>query len=190
MAYDRPASDTGTVLAQNLKLTCPAALDGKVVQIREQILPVERVTVHLDAVSLAVASADDYGSVAFVNLPDRNILCLGCEADLSIVKGNVTNGMVAATDLDIAIGTAAASNSTLSSTMVNILPKQDVDTNAVTVTLRAHGLAATGVVTGIVDSPTSTLYINCAPGNITADDTLSITGNVTLYLVDLGNETS
>lgn len=141
--------------------------------------------------SIAVTSGNGYGSADLVTFPDRNIVVIGLEADIDIVKGNTTNGIVAATDLDVAMGTAAASNTTLSGAMLNLLPKQDLDTNTTTAELAAHSLAGTPVLTGIADAASNTIYFNLvAIGGITADDTATITGTVDLYYFDLGNRTS
>jgi hypothetical protein len=134
--------------------------------------------------------SSSYGNIALCTLPDRNFFILGSEAELTIVKGNTTNGIVAATDLDVAIGTAAASNVTLATTMLNILPKNDVDDNLVTVTLANHSLAATPAPAGILDGPTNVLYLNISAGNVAVADTCTVSGTVTVAAIDLGNETS
>jgi hypothetical protein len=152
---------------------------------------VRKVTLALTDTVLPVTEALDYGSVELVTLPDKNLIVFGCEVDLSIVKGDAVNGIGAATDLDVSLGTAAASATTLATTMLNILPKQDVDTDAVTVTVQAHSLAATPVLTGVLDGASNKIYLNAVPiGGITADDTLTVSGTVDLYVIDVGNRTS
>jgi hypothetical protein len=164
---------------------------GTGVSVADVPMSVRKLTLTLDGVELAVTEALDYGSVELTNLPDKNLLILGCEASVSIVKGETENGIITTTDLDVSIGTAAASATTLATTMLNILPKQDLDADTATVTLAAHSLATTPVLTGVLDTATSKVYFNAVPiGGITADDTLTLTGTVTIFYIDLGNITS
>jgi hypothetical protein len=163
----------------------------KLAQVMDQEVPLHRIRLKLDGLRLDVTEALDYGSVELCTLPDRNLIVIGCEANVSIVKAGTTNGIVAATDLDVAIGTAAASATTLATTMLNILPKVDIDTDALTVTLQSHSLAATPVLTGILDAATNKLYFNLVPiGGITADDYVTLTGTIDLFVFDLFNVTS
>ncbi|NJL70940.1 MAG: hypothetical protein HC888_04640 [Candidatus Competibacteraceae bacterium] len=166
-----------------------AAVGAGVAQTFDYPVAVRRARLTLTDATVTILEANDYGSLELCTLPDKNIIVLACEADLSIVKDNTTNGVVAATDLDVAIGTAAASNATLSSTMVNVLAKQDVDTDAVTVTMQAHSLASTPVLLGIVDAATNKLYLNVA-ASITADDGVTVSGTIDVFFIDLGNVTS
>ena len=146
---------------------------------------------RLEDVALAIDEGDDYGSVKLCDLPDSNLHLLGVELDLTVVKGGVTNGLVAATDLDMAVGTAAASNSTLATTMIDVVEKQDLNDDALSVDLKVHtlGQATATMPKQIADGATSALYLNAAAA-ITASDALSISGEVYLYLIDLGNYTS
>lgn len=167
----------------------PAAAATGVTATFNQAAPMRHIRVTLDAVAVAVAEADDFGSAELLTWPDKNILVAGCEVDLTLVKAGTTNGIVAATDLDVALGTSAASNATLASGMVNILPKQDVDTDSLSVALQAHSLAASPVLTPILDGATNKLYLNVAC-SITADDSLTATGTIDIFYWDLGNVTS
>ena len=143
--------------------------------------------------TLSVAAADDYGSLELMTWQDRNIHILGMEVDLTLVKGGVTNGILAATDLDVGMGSAAASATTLATTMIDYLEKQDVDDNALSVTVQAHvlGQSTATFPKQLADGASNKLYLNAvAIGGITADDTLTVTGSVDLYFIDLGNRTS
>ena len=178
----------------------PEAIDGisqkfyeagaATVKVKDQTVMVRRARLTLTSFVITVANAQDYGGSKLIDLPNRNILLLGCEVDCTVVKGGTTNGIVAATDLDMAIGTAVASNSTLSSTMVNIVEKKDIDTDALSVTFAGHSNdnASSLAPFKIADGANSALYMNLATGNITADDSVSVTGTVDLYYIDLGKE--
>lgn len=152
-----------------------------------------KVTLRLSGETLSVDEGDDFGSLELLTLPDRNLHLLGLEADLTLVKGGVTNGLEAAVDLDVGIGTAAASAQTLATTMIDVLEKQDVDADSLTVTVQAHtlGQSTATMPKQIADSATSKLYLNVGvPAGITASDALTVSGSIDLYLIDLGNRTS
>lgn len=152
-----------------------------------------KVTLNLSSETLSMAAADDYGSLELCTWQDRNIHLLAMEADLVLLKAGTTNGLVAATDLDVAIGSAAASNNTLSATMIDRIEKVDVDTNALSVDFEAHtaGQSTATFPMQIADGATNKLYLNvAADGGITADDTLAVSGSIDLYFVDMGNRTS
>jgi hypothetical protein len=134
--------------------------------------------------------SSSYGNITLCTLPDRNFFILSSEAEITIVKGNTTNGIVAATDLDVAIGTAPATNVTLATTMLNVLPKNDVDDNLVTVALANHSLAATPAPLGVLDDPANKLYLNISAGNVAVADSCTVSGTITVVAIDLGNETS
>jgi hypothetical protein len=152
----------------------------------------QKITLKLDAVEIAVAAADDFGSVKLLDWPDANLHVLGAEVNLSIVKGGTTNGIVAATDLDIGIGSAAASNATLATTMIDFLEKIDVNDDALTVAVTAASTVGQSTATfpkQIADGATNALYLNLAAA-ITADDTVAVSGTIDIYVVSLGNRGS
>lgn len=151
---------------------------------------VRHVQLTLSALSVAVLEANDYGSAKICDLPDTNLLLMAVETDLVLTKGGTTNGLVAGTALDVAIGTAAASNATLSSTMVNVVEKKDIDTSALAVDFNAHSNdnASSVMPLPIADGATA-LYLNVAAA-ITADDALTASGTIDLYYLDVGNVTS
>lgn len=152
------------------------------------VIPMQRHRLQLTSVNLVVTAALDYGSQELCTLANKNLIFCGCEINLTMVKGNVTNGIVAAKDLDVSIGTAAASATTLATTMLNIMPKVDMDDDLVTVVVKGHSLATTPVFTGVLDSASNKLYLNVAVvGGITADDALTVTGTIDLFYWDLGN---
>ena len=146
---------------------------------------------RLDEVELAIDEGDDYGSVKLCDLPDSNLHLLGVELDLTVVKGGETGGLVAATDLDMGVGTAAASNSTLATTMIDIVEKVDLNDDALSVDLEVHtlGQSTATMPKQIADAADSALYLNAAAA-ITTSDVLTISGEVYIYLIDLGNYTS
>ncbi len=158
-----------------------------------QLLTPYKATLNLSGATLSVDAGDDYGSLLLMTWPDRNVHILGMEVDLVLVKGNVTNGLEAAVDLDMGIGSTAASAQTLATTMIDYLEKVDVDTDALSVDLEANvlGQSTATFPKQLADAAANVLYLNCGvPAGITANDALTVTGSIDLYFLDLGNRTS
>jgi len=173
----------------NLSLDVPpgaVAADDTVA--RGQRLGVQRVDLQLSGLTINVAEADGYGSAKLCDLPDSNLLLLGCEADLVVTKAGTTDGIEAATELDLAIGTAPASASPLATNMINVVEKKDVDDVALGVDFEGHSSDnATSVMPiHVVDSASAALYLNLAC-TITVDDSVLCSGIVRFFYVDLGN---
>lgn len=179
--------------AINLRDGSPLIVPSSSIGVDYALMTPQKATLNLSAEVLTCLAANDYGSLELMTWPDRNIHLLGVEVNLSLVKGNVSTGIVAATDLDMAIGTALASNQTLATTMLDVIEKSDHDASELTVTYQATALGQSTATMPkqIADSATSKLFLNCGlPGGITVNDTLTVTGQVDLYFVDLGNLTS
>lgn len=158
-----------------------------------QLLTPYKATLNISGEVLSVDESDDFGSLELITWQDRNIHLMAIEVDLSLVKGNVATGIVAATDLDMALGSAAATAQTLATTMIDRVEKSDHDASELTVTYQAHtqGQSTATYPLQISDSATSKLFLNCGcPGGIAVNDTLTVSGQIDLYYVDLGNRTS
>ena len=95
--------------------------------IDRQFHAVQRVRITLDAVVVSITAALDYGSAQLLDFSDRNIMMLGCETNVEMTKGGAVTGIVAATDMDVGLGSEPASAQTLATTMINIIEKQDED---------------------------------------------------------------
>lgn len=163
------------------------------VTIDRQFHAVQRVRITLDAVVVSITTALDYGSAQLLDFQDRNIMILGCETNVEMTKGNLSTGIVAATDLDVALGSQPASNTTLAGTMIDVIEKQDEDASDLTpaALYDMHAQSTAAPATVLPDSATSGLYWNIAlPAQVTVDDTISLTGTVDLIFIDLGNENS
>jgi hypothetical protein len=183
------------MLAPNLDDGVSAKINepGTGVTLKDDALVPRRARLTLSGFVVSVTAALDYGGTKLVDLPDSNIHLLGAEFNLTLVKGGVTNGLEAAVDLDVGVGTATASAQTLATTMIDILEKQDLDTDALSLTMAVHtqGQSTATMPKQIADSATSALYLNVAsPAGITADDTVTVSGTVDLFYIDLGNVTS
>lgn len=157
-----------------------------------QALIPQKATLKLDGESLPVLEANDYGSLELLTWQDRNIHILGMEVDLTLVKGGVTNGLEATVDLDVGMGSAAASATTLATTMIDYLEKVDLDTDALSLSLQAHTLGQSTATfpKQLADAAANKVYLNVGlPVGITADDTIAVTGTIDFYIIDLGNRT-
>lgn len=148
----------------------------------------QKITLKLTDVEIAVAEANDFGSVKLCDLPDANLHVLGIEANLSIVKGGTTDGIVAATDLSVGIGSAAAAAAPLATTAIDYLEAQAVTADALTVALNAStvGQSTATFPKQVADAATNDLWLNVA-ATITADDTVSVSGTVDVYAISMGN---
>ena len=158
-----------------------------------QLLTPQKATLKLAGETVTVTEALDYGSLLLMTWPDRNIHILGMEVDLSLVKGGVANGLLTTVDLDVGMGSAAASATTLATTMIDYLEKQDLDTDSLTLALQVHTLGQSTATfpKQLADAATNKLYLNVGlPVGITADDAITVTGNIDIYFLDLGNRTS
>lgn len=165
---------------------------GTVEHTFEHVRGIHHFRVTLTNFVLAVSdSAGEYGGAIFMRLPNINLVILNAEANLTVVKGNAAGGINAADPFDFGIGTAVASNNTLSTTMQNIIPKTTVATSALSVLFQNSSFSAIGASKELYmpDSTTNDIYLNAASAGavMTADDTLTFTGTVDFWLISLGN---
>lgn len=171
----------------SLRVTEPGA---GVAVVDDAVIP-RRARLTLTNAVLTITAALDYGSIKLVDLPNRNLMLLAVEVDLTLVKQGNTNGLLAATDLDLGIGTAAASATTLATTMINVIEKIDQDTDALSVTMQRHSndQSTATFPLRIADDANAALFLNAvAILGITADSTLTISGTVDITYVDLGKK--
>lgn len=185
----------GEILIPNLKdgLSVVASEPGTGIVLDDKPVLPRRCRLTLSGATLTVLEANDYGSLKLLDLPDRNVMILGVEVDLVLTKQGNTNGIVAATDLDVGVGSAAASNTTLSGAMIDVLEKADIDTDALAVDYEAVmvGQSTAKPPVCLADSASLALYLNAvAVAGITADSSLSVSGTVDIFYLDLGNKAS
>ncbi len=162
---------------------------GSVVPSQDHARPVHKLRLQLTGVVLQDLAANHYGSVLLGYLPDSNFIVLGSEANLAWTKDGT--GIATGDTPKLAFGTAAASNAVLSSTMSNLLNGGAASGTAVasglTGTWKYHSNAnASAANVWMGASATLGVYMNIS-GTNTGDGTLTITGTLDLYVVDLGN---
>jgi len=129
--------------------------------------------------TITVTAALDYGSVKLCDLPTGTSLILGARCN-GVVTGTGT-GFVPE-NVDVAVGTAAASNVALTSTMANVLSQ-------------LNGTAVTGVVQGAnsaaleVEGTTPDLFLNASVA-LSTDGTVRFVGTIEVMYLDLGDPTA
>lgn len=155
-------------------LVANTASGAKVVQ--ETLLP--RKAVFKIDMTIPITEALDYASVKLADLSTGQTLILGARANLTATG---TGGVDTITALDVAVGTAAASNVALTATMVNVLSK--IDTAALGVVQGANTAALS--VTGA--TPDLFLNIACA---ISVDGTVRLVGTIEVTYLDIGDPTA
>lgn len=152
----------------------------------DRIRYIRHLRVQISELLVDVLEADDFGGSKICDLPDSNILILGAEANLSLDKDGT--GILAATDLVVGIGSAVASNSTLSGTMIDVLTAAltaDVDPAI----FAAHTHDGTPALAFIDDGAAAALFLNVAAA-IVADGSVTASGTVDIFYIDTGNVTS
>lgn len=153
---------------------------------------VHRTTFTFDAMALTVTDALAYASQQVYDFPAGRILVLGATGSLQFaVTGVRTDTINDDASLTWALGTAAASNITLSSTMVNLLPKAtkvlDGTDDALT-TASTNALAASAHIDGTGTALDAFLNVGFETNTqIDADGELEITGSITVVWLNLGD---
>lgn len=169
----------------------PANNYGQVMQTHSHAKGGQYIRLNLINVKVLVADSDAFGSVLLGYLPDKNFVKYGAEFNLTWTKDGT--GIVTGENPKVAFGTAAASNSTLSSTMIDIVAGGSGGTSlgtGLTGTVVGHSNDdASPSLTFIDDSATSPIYMNVAV-NPTSDGSVIFNGTLDVYLLDTGNVTS
>lgn len=161
------------------------------VRISDNTALIRRARLTLTNFAITVAAASDFGGTKLLDLPDRNIMLLGMEVDCVVTKQGNTNGIVAATDISMAIGTGVAAATPLAGTAIDVIETASLTTDALAVDFEAHSNNQSTVPfpKKIADSATAALYMNIAAA-ITADSSVSVSGIIDIFYIDLGNLSS
>lgn len=189
MAFKTRQQGRASQLRDGSPLITPFSTNG----VDYQLATPQRATLNLTGQVVSITAALDYGSVQLLAWPDRNIHIYGMEVDLELTKGNLSTGIVAATDLDVGIGSTAASAQTLATTMIDYMEKQDLDASDLTPALQVNvmGQSTATFPKQLPDSATNTMHLNIGlPTPVTVDDTVTAAGTIDLYFIDLGNRIS
>lgn len=157
----------------------------------EQFGGFNRTLLTLDNVPQAVVNGTEYQSTKIYTFPEGRILVLGVTATLqqkttSAILTTLNSGTGA-----IAIGTAAASATTLATTMVDLLPSTAF-TSSTVINVGGTAVKAALAASAQFDGTTTAkpVYLNTAYATTTdvdADATQTISGTVMLVWVFLGD---
>lgn len=153
---------------------------------------VHQTTFTLTDVAQAIVNGTEYQSTKLFNFPLGRINVLGVIATIaqkttSAIATTLNSGVTGA----LSLGTAAASNVSLTGTMVDLMPSTAFTSST---TINAAGTAVTGALAaaGTVFNGTSTakdMYINTAYATTTdvdANATQTLTGKITVTWINLG----
>lgn len=156
----------------------------------DEVRAIRRTRFTITNLVVDFAHATDSGSVKVADMPDTNILYFGAEVNITGTKGGTSNGLGAATDINLALGTTATADSTLTGTDGNLVASTAITADTLAITWQAHSLATTFVGAGTLDSASNAIYINLGTGALSANDTLTLSGTIDIFWLDLGNITS
>jgi hypothetical protein len=168
----------------------PAA--GSITVKEEQFGSFHKTTINLNAARVSVTDTNAYGSLKVLDFPEGRVLVLGATASIRWAVTSARAGTINDNaEMDWSVGSAAASNVTLATTMVDMIPKVDktLDGAAAAYTTASTGALASsaqfdGTGTALdaylnVSFPTTT--------DIDADGTLAADGRIVICWVDLGD---
>lgn len=176
--------------ARNGQVTNPAT--GSIVVKQEQIGPLFQTTLYLSDVPQTVVNGTEYQSTLLYTFPEGRIFVLGTTATLQQKTTSVLASTLNASSTGaISLGTAAASATTLSGTMVDLLPSTAFTSSA---TINVAGTAVSAALAAAAQfdgtSSAKAVRLNTAYATTTdvdADATQTISGTVVLTWLWLGD---
>jgi len=175
---EKPGADEGSL---------PVAVTGSLDAESDRVRAPRRIVLNITAGVLAVADADDFGSLEMLELPTNPIALLSCNADLVLTKDGV--GYLAATDLSVAIGTEAATAADLTTTPEesNVVDPVSLTASALAPDFEAHSASNASPAPLILPAGAKSLFLNASGSTETSEDaSLTVSGTVELIWVDLG----
>lgn len=166
-----------------------AAVSGLRATIRGDVT--KQVTLTLTNVEQAIVNGTEYQSTKLYTFPKGRIAVQGVVATLAQkTTSEVESTLNASSTGEVALGTVAASNTTLSSTMVDMLPSTAFTSSAV-INTAGTAVSAALAASAHFDGTTTAkdLYLNTAfatTADVAADATQTISGTITITYIDLG----
>ena len=176
--------------ARNGQVNAPAT--GSIVVKQEQFGPLFQTTLYLSDVPQAVVNGTEYQSSKIYTFPEGRILVHGVTATLQQkTTSALASTLNASSTGAISLGTAAASATTLSGTMVDLLPSTAF-TSSATISVAGTAVSAALASSAQFDGTTTAkpVYLNTAYATTTdvdADATQTISGTVVLTWIWLGD---
>lgn len=129
-------------------------------------------------------SVNHYGSQEILDLPNAGIFIVGSRDNLSCVKDGVH--FISSDAPNVAVGTAAASNATLSGTMINVVEQAALAGAALTETVTVNG-PHSNTALQIAKGASNKVYLNVA-GTMGGGGSgvLTVSGTIDLFFFDFG----
>ena len=171
-------------------VTQPAT--GSITRKSEQFGAFNYTRLTLDNVPQAVVNGTEYQGTKIYTFPEGRILVLGVTATLrQKTTSALASTLNASSTGAIALGTAAASNVSLTSTMVNLLPSTAF-TSSATINVAGTAVSSALAASAQFDGTTTAIpvYLNTAYATTTdvdGDATQTISGTVNLIWCFLGD---
>lgn len=158
----------------------------------EKLGVVRQTVLTLTDMALTVTDALAYASQKVYDFPEGRLLVLGATANLRFgVTSDRASTINDSAAMDWSVGTAAASNATLATTMLDLIPKVDhtLDGAVDAYTALAGGaLAASAQFDGTGTAKDAYLNVSFPTGtDIDADGTLKVSGTITITWANLGD---
>lgn len=165
---------------------------GSVTAKHEQFGPLTQTTLTLSNVAQTVTNGTEYQSTQIYDFPAGRLLVLGVTATLqqkttSAIASTINSGVTGA----ISLGTAAASNVSLTSTMVDLLPSTAF-TSSTTINVAGTAVTAALAASAHFDGTATAkdMYLNTAYATTTDVDgngTQTISGTIVITWINLGD---
>ena len=171
-------------------VTQPAT--GSITRKQEQFGAFNYTKLTLDNVPQAVVNGTEYQGTKIYTFPEGRILVLGVTATLrQKTTSALASTLNASSTGAIALGTAAASNVSLTSTMVNLLPSTAF-TSSATINVAGTAVSSALAASAQFDGTTTAIpvYLNTAYATTTdvdGDATQTISGTINLIWVFLSD---
>lgn len=170
----------------------PAAMASYVVATETGNGVINQSLLTLTAAPQTVVNGTEYQGDKIYTFPEGRILVLGVTASLAQTTTSILASTLNASSTGaVALGTVVASNTTLSSTMVNLLPSTAFTSSA---TINVAGTAVTAALAASAQfdgtATASAVFLNSAFATTTdvdADATMTWTGTIKLTWVNLGD---
>lgn len=165
---------------------------GRITRKAEQFGAFNLSRLTLDNVGQTVVNGTEYQGTKIFTFPEGRILVLGVTATLQQkTTSTLASTLNASSTGAIALGTATASNVSLTSTMVDLLPSTAF-TSSATVNVAGTAVSAALAASAQFDGTTTakSMYLNTAYATTTdvdGDATQTISGTINLVFVYLGD---
>lgn len=141
-----------------------------------------------DSITLTQTSGTNaYGSLALGNLPEGLIVIHGVVADIGGVIALNAGGVTNTIFLKGGVGTAAASSSVLTGTVVDVLSQNVASTGWTNRVTKLSGVSS-AVTISDGTAAAKTLYLNVATASSSTGGTLSANGKVKITFSNIGDK--